>query len=236
VAFGDMFSVESGASNQQIRVEPIQQRSAARLSALLDAAAEVVDEVGFDRITTAMVAERAGASIGTVYRYYPDRVAVLNALRDRADQRFRERVILELDISEPETWWDALDCAITAYVGLHASEPGFRIMSFVDRERTSFGDDVDGGFFATRLARVLAEEFGLPGGHDLIFRLEVALEMADGIITRAFFSDPQGDERFIDECRRVVHDYMVGYYGPSASLSAPKPAASDHSPLAILTD
>lgn len=236
MAFGDMFSVESGASNQQIRVEPIQQRSAARLSALLDAAAEVVDEIGFDRITTAMVAERAGASIGTVYRYYPDRVAVLNALRDRADQRFRERVILELDISEPETWWDALDCAITAYVGLYRSEPGFRIMSFVDREGPSIGEDVDGGFFATRLAHVLAEEFGLPSGPDLIFRLEVALEIADGIITRAFFSDPQGDERFIDECRRVVHDYMVGYYGPSASLGAPQSAQAGNAAFALLSD
>jgi AcrR family transcriptional regulator len=231
-----MFSVESATSNQQIRVEPIQQRSAARLTALLDAAAEVVDEVGFDRITTAMVAERAGASIGTVYRYYPDRVAVLNALRDRADQRFRERVILELDISEPETWWDALDCAITAYVELHRSEPGFRIMSFVDRDRSSFGEGVEGGFFATRLARVLAEEFGLPSGPDLTFRLEVAIEMADGIITRAFYSDPQGDERFIDESRRVVHDYLVGYYGPSASLSAPQRSAPGLPELALLTD
>jgi len=236
VAFDDMFSVEAGSSNQQIRVEPIQQRSAARLSALLDAAAEVVDEVGFDRITTAMVAERAGASIGTVYRYYPDRVAVLNALRDRADQRFRERVVLELDISEPETWWDALDCAITAYVGLYRSEPGFRIMSFVDRERTEFGDNVDGGFFATRLARVLAEEYGLPGGPDLIFRLEVALEIADGIITRAFFSDPQGDERYINESRRVVHDYMVGYYGPSASETAPLDSLPAIPVLALLAD
>lgn len=217
MAFGEIFSMESEAIGQQIRVEPIQQRSAARLSTLLDAAAQIVDEVGFDRITTAMVAERAGASIGTVYRYYPDRVAVLNALRVRAEERFRQRVVLELDITEPETWWDAVDCAVTAFVDLYRSEPGFRIVRFVDREQAISG--VDGNaFFASRLAAVLAEEFGLPGGPDLIFRLEVAVEMADGIIARAFFADPQGDERFIAESRRVIHDYLVAHYGPSSAL------------------
>ena len=51
-----------------VRTEPVQERGAARVEALLDAAAAVVDEVGFDRLTTAMVAEHAGSSIGTVYR------------------------------------------------------------------------------------------------------------------------------------------------------------------------
>ena len=58
-----------------IRNEPVQARSAARLTALLDAAAHVVHEIGYERLTTAMVADRAGASIGTVYRFFPDRIA-----------------------------------------------------------------------------------------------------------------------------------------------------------------
>ena len=61
--------VDSGADARiTLRNEPVQARSAARLSALLDAAAAIVDEIGYERLTTAMVAERAGASIGTVDR------------------------------------------------------------------------------------------------------------------------------------------------------------------------
>jgi len=67
-----------------IRNEPVQARSAARLTALLDAAAHVVHEIGYERLTTAMVADRAGASIGTVYRYFPDRIAVLQSLAARS--------------------------------------------------------------------------------------------------------------------------------------------------------
>lgn len=77
-------------------------------------------------------------------------------------------------------------------------------------------DEIESGFFARRLADVLAEEFGLPAGPELIFRLEITAEMADALLSRAFYSDPQGDERFIAECRRIMHDYLVGYYGPSA--------------------
>ncbi len=76
-----------------LRNEPVQARSAARLTALLDATAAIIDEIGFERLTTAMVAERAGASIGTVYRYFPDRIAVLQALAARNLERVVARVV-----------------------------------------------------------------------------------------------------------------------------------------------
>ncbi|TFD33148.1 TetR/AcrR family transcriptional regulator [Cryobacterium cryoconiti] len=215
MSLSDLFGGDPFVPAQQVRIEPIQQRSTARLSGLLDAAAIVVDEVGFDRITTAMVAERAGASIGTVYRYYPDRVAVLQALRERAVLRFRRRVSEQLTLSASKDWSAIVDVAITAFVDLYRSEPGFRIMHFSDREGATNVEDSESGYFARRVAGMLVEEFGLVGGDELIFRLEVAVEMGDSILSRAFRSDPQGDERFIAECRVVTRDYLAGYYGPN---------------------
>ena len=217
MSLGGLLGEDAGTALQQVRTEPIQQRSAARLSGLLDAAAAVVDEVGFDRITTAMIAERAGASIGTVYRYYPDRVAVLHALHERAVARFRQRVVDELGASTLTTWWDAVDCVVTAFVGLYRSEPGFRIVNFDDRDGVPAADIVaDVDFFARRLADVLVNEFDLPAGPELIFRLEVAVEMADALLARAFHSEPLGDDRFIDECRLVLRNYLDGFYSPQA--------------------
>ena len=85
---------------RSVRTEPTQRRSTQRLDALLDAAAGIVDELGFERLTTQMVAERAGASIGTVYRYFPDRVAVLHALRERSVRRYRERLAETMEQAE----------------------------------------------------------------------------------------------------------------------------------------
>ncbi|MFO7690662.1 MAG: TetR/AcrR family transcriptional regulator [Cryobacterium sp.] len=196
----------------------MQQRSASRLSELLDAAAEVVDLVGFDRITTAMIAERAGASIGTVYRYYPDRVAVLQALRERTLIRFRARIAEEITVSRPKTWWDAVDCAVTAFVNMYRAEPGFRILHFADSDRGSstpsgvVGAAAPSSLYATRLAAALVDEFGLTHDPDLGFRLEVAVEMADALLSRAFLTDSLGEDRFIVECRRVVYDYLSAFF------------------------
>jgi AcrR family transcriptional regulator len=214
VPINDLATSQSQSGVPLVRTEPIQERSAARIDALLDAAAEVVDEIGFDRLTTAMVAERADASIGTVYRYFPDRIVLLQALRDRSVQRYRNAVVEGIHKASPNHWWDAMECAIDAFVEMFRNEPGFRIIRFTDAERqpvsaeAGLGDD----FFAHRFADILAEEFGLPAGQELNFRLEVAVEIADSLINRAFLIDPRGDEAFIEEARVVIREYLVKRY------------------------
>ncbi|KQP01227.1 TetR/AcrR family transcriptional regulator [Leifsonia sp. Leaf264] len=201
-----------------VRTEPIQQRGADRLNALLDAAATIVDEIGFDRLTTAMIAERSGASIGTVYRYFPDRIAVLQALRERSMARFRSRIVSLIESEAPSSWWEAVDLGVTSFVELYRAEPGFRIIHFVDRERIPAGgteDDIDMPF-AKMYSQVLTEVFGLDGGENLDFHLEVAVEMMDAILSRAFAYDADGDERYIAEARRVLHGYLTGLFGPVA--------------------
>ena len=64
------------------RFAPVQERSRKTVDKLVRAAKELLadPEVGRDRFTTAMVAERAGVSIGTFYRYFSDRVDLLDAI------------------------------------------------------------------------------------------------------------------------------------------------------------
>lgn len=76
-----------------LRTTPIQARSAARVTELLDACAEVIDEVGIEHVTTNLVADRAGCSIGTIYRYFPDRIAVLRALGLRQCGEIRKKAM-----------------------------------------------------------------------------------------------------------------------------------------------
>lgn len=66
-----------------LRNRPRQARSAARVEHLLDVAAEVFEEVGYDAATTNMVASRAEVPVGTLYRWFPDKSALAEALTDR---------------------------------------------------------------------------------------------------------------------------------------------------------
>jgi AcrR family transcriptional regulator len=59
---------------------PVQARSTATVSALFEASIQVLLAVGYRKLTTTRVAERAGVSVGTLYQYFPDRRALVAAV------------------------------------------------------------------------------------------------------------------------------------------------------------
>ena len=65
------------------RRAPQQERGERRLAQLLEAASSVLAELGYDAATMTEIADRAGASIGTLYQYFPNKEAVVLALRDK---------------------------------------------------------------------------------------------------------------------------------------------------------
>jgi AcrR family transcriptional regulator len=51
------------------------------MAQLMESAAMVMTEVGYDAATMTAIAERAGASIGSLYQYFPNKEAIVRALR-----------------------------------------------------------------------------------------------------------------------------------------------------------
>lgn len=74
------------------RRTPRQARSTETVSAILEAAAQVLEAGGLAAFTTNAVAERAGVSIGTLYQYFSDKSALLMALASQEMQRALENV------------------------------------------------------------------------------------------------------------------------------------------------
>ncbi len=80
------------------RKTPVQARSAASVDAILEATIQVLLNVGKERLTTTRVALRAGVSVGTLYQYFPNKSALLQAtLRRHFDEVIKavERVCRE---------------------------------------------------------------------------------------------------------------------------------------------
>jgi len=65
------------------RKMPVQARSAASVEAILEATVQVLLDVGKERLTTTRVATRAGVSVGTLYQYFPNKSALLQAVLKR---------------------------------------------------------------------------------------------------------------------------------------------------------
>lgn len=197
-----------------IRVEPVQIRSSQRLAALLDATAAVVHDIGYETLTTAMVAERAGASIGTVYRYFPDRIAVLQALISRNRQRAEEAVVHGLRTTQFATVPEALDNFVDSYVTLFQTEPGFRSLRL--------GDDLDirptqsSRTGNTELSQIIGDEIAeflsLTLDSKARMCLESAVVLVDALLGRAFLRFDKGDKSVIGEARRLAHLAVDGVF------------------------
>ena len=64
----------------QPRKTPRQERSQETVTAILTAAARILESRGLEEFNTNAIADLAGVSIGTVYQYFPDKNAIIAAL------------------------------------------------------------------------------------------------------------------------------------------------------------
>src|SRR5690606_34525533 len=82
------------------RKQPVQARSVARVERILDAAASVIAEVGVASATTTGIAQRAGITLASLYRYFPNKTAVIRAVAERQLRRLDahfEEFLVDLD-------------------------------------------------------------------------------------------------------------------------------------------
>ncbi|WP_283139894.1 TetR family transcriptional regulator [Rhizohabitans arisaemae] len=193
-----------------LRRRPAQRRSARRVERMLDACAELMDEVGYDVLSTTRIAERAGVAIGSVYQFFPDKRAIARALTQRHVEMFVTRVGRRFITEEYRGWWDAVDAVIDEYVAMHRSVPGFRSLHFGDVVDLHMLDAVSDNntVIAGRLRGLLLEEFGLADSDELDLALLVAVEAGDAVLKLAFRRDPQGAPEIVEEAKELVRGYL----------------------------
>lgn len=213
----DVITASRIDASVQIRNEPVQARSTARLAALLDAAAHVVDEIGYERLTTAMVAERAGASIGTVYRYFPDRIAVLQSLAARNVERTGDRVLLELADRRHADWTSALSAAFNVFIDAFRHEPGFASLRYGDvLDLRPFVGIPALRAMADRMFAVLVERHGMDSSDTARIAFQSALTLSDAVAADAFQRDPNGDRAVLAHGVTATTGLLTEYFASSS--------------------
>jgi AcrR family transcriptional regulator len=74
------------------RKTPVQARSTVTVESISEATIQVLLSHGAERLTTTRVAERAGVSVGTLYRYYPNKRSLLFAVLENHLNKVAARV------------------------------------------------------------------------------------------------------------------------------------------------
>jgi len=199
-----------------LRRTPVQARSAERVQRMLDACAALIVEMGYEQVTTTLIARRAKVAIGSLYQFFPDKTAVASALVGRNVERYLDELGKRLADAPPVQWWEAVDTALDLYVELHHSDDGFRALHFgdvvdvhlLDRAHDNSGQD-NNAVIAERLGGLLQERFGLGGGRPLMLALMVAVETADALLKLAFRLDPEEEALVVAQAKGVIRGYLA---------------------------
>lgn len=99
--------------------KPVQQRAVATYQRLLDTAGVLLCDLGVERISTNLVAARAGVSPPTLYHYFTDKYALLAALGERLMQAQNALVASDLQLDEA-----AIAAMLLDHVALTRASPG----------------------------------------------------------------------------------------------------------------
>lgn len=140
------------------RRKPAQERSRSTTEAILQATAQILPKVGFEAASTNRIAEIAGVSIGSLYQYFPNRDAIINALIEReVENHFRaaSQQLLELK-DAPKV--DLVDGILETVLSLFEDRRDLRAMLFQRMGRFSAVNRIEQveDRFVEMLADVLA--------------------------------------------------------------------------------
>jgi AcrR family transcriptional regulator len=195
-----------------LRRRPAQRRSAERVQRMLDACAEILDEAGYDGLSTTRIAQRAEVAIGSVYQFFPDKRAVAQALALRNLDLFVERVTRLMADGDFAHWSDTVGAVIEIFVDMHRTVPGFRVLRFGDVADLHLLDvSADNNtVVADRLRGLVVDLFGVADSAKLARVLTISVEAADAVLKLAFRRDPSGDPEIVAEAERLIHAYLAG--------------------------
>ncbi|MGW0999609.1 TetR family transcriptional regulator [Streptomyces sp. NPDC002523] len=193
-----------------LRRLPVQKRSAERFERLLDACAELLDEVGYAALTTKEVARRAGVPIGTLYQFFSDREGLIGALAARNLEAFLERVAARLEREAPDGISGIVEVTVDEFVAMRRTITGFGVVDFgaAGQDHTLEPALDNNTAVAGRLRSLTASLTGVQDDAELEIAVRVALECADSVLKLAFRTDPQGDPQLIAECKQVLNSYL----------------------------
>ncbi|SDJ63124.1 DNA-binding transcriptional regulator, AcrR family [Nonomuraea maritima] len=208
---------------QTLRRRPAQRRSVERVGRMLDECALLLDEVGYEALTTKEVARRAGVPIGTFYQFFPDKAGLVRALAWRNLEAFLQRITERIRSAEPAHWSDLVDLAVDEFVDMKRRTPGFGVVDFgeilvapggpalADTRRALDDAQENNVVVAERLRSLTRELLDVPTGPGFDRALIVAVEAADAVLKLAFRAAPEGAPEIVAECKQLVRRYLAAH-------------------------
>jgi len=197
---------------------PRQERARATVEAIIVATAQLLRRQGYEALTTARVAERAGVSIGSLYQYFPNKQALAAAVVDHHGDEVLASFVQAVEARRHETLAESVEAMIGFALVSHPHEPGLhRVLNELAPRlgRAEKTRRISGGI-ADAIARTLRR-------HDAEIAPDLDVGEAAALIEtvletvahRAIQHHPvsMGADRMAAQCRRLIMAYLKGTEG-----------------------
>jgi AcrR family transcriptional regulator len=194
-----------------VRRNPIQGRSQDKVQRILAATAMLADTMPLESITMMQIAEAAEASFSSIYRFFPSKDAILEAVAMSHLERLQKLYEIYFGSATLDDGGKIIDDAIDVYVAFASREPGFRSLWInASPNADYFRKSYMVSDTAIQLARVYAvEKLGFEAGAGLEVRLAVASTAATHILRYAFNQTEFPLDQVIGELKRWLRTALL---------------------------
>jgi AcrR family transcriptional regulator len=185
---------------------PQQERGEKRVADLLEAAASELAKVGYDSTTMKAIAKRAGASVGAVYQYFPDKEAVFSALRTQYANEMEGRWISLEKVTAGSSVKERTEGFVDMMVRFMEEHPAY--IPVLDAPVNSKRDEKIRGQLRDRLVHAfLTRRPGISRGHACRVA-SVSLQMIKSMSTLYASARPRERPEIVKEYKIALTAYL----------------------------
>ena len=194
----------------RLRTVPTQARSRERVRQVLDAADRLLADEGAEAFTTTRIAAAAGIPVGSVYRYFPDKQVIVEALAVRYWDGFAALVSAVADRDEETPLPDPGGAVLDALAGCFRTQPGFRALWYggLRTERVRDVTRPTRDAIAGSIERILTVHWPHVSAEQIALVARMVVVAGDGMLREAFRAPPETTAVMLAESRTMLDAYV----------------------------
>ena len=209
---------------------PVQARSRERVERILDAAAQLLSDEGYDAVKTNLIAKRAGVSIGSIYQFFPNRFAIFNALADRYRKKIASALSKTMGPESPDRpWEEALEDGFESLAEMWRDDWAFHMVwlaiqntAELTEARERYREMLINEELVYFLRRILPDR----SDSRLQAIARVMLEAGNVLLDQSMRNGGAQDPLVIDELKFLMHSYIDAHVKSARATSGGPEARS----------
>jgi len=197
-----------------LRRRPTQSRALVTFDLILDTTATLLETHGFDALTTNLISAESGVSVRAIYRYFPNKHAVVGELARRMEGEWRLALEAAGDFNDPTTSWREVWVGyIDAFVGaVHTTRGALAVLRAMrgDPELRKADEEANADYI--RNIAAVIEARGKADGHDeAVAVATVLIRSTVALLDEAFEADDVEAAQLIDVMKRMHVGLLADY-------------------------